>query len=117
MNNNIFNVPTFRCRMKSSAREAGTGRWRNILSGWLERDLPPACASGWSWSNTSSQMRGQYPLTGLRAGGRDAAAHPDFSPDDLHQLLVTGWLDTRMVDGQRHHHEDSVARCSRPTRT
>ena len=112
MNNNIFqraNIPLPDEIL--SAREAGD--WalaQDILSGWLERDLPACLRERLELEQYYlSQMRGQYPLTGPALVAEMQQRIPDFSPDDLHQLLVTGWLDTRMVDGQRHYHEDSVA--------
>ena len=119
MNNNIFqraNIPLPDEIL--SAREAGD--WalaQDILSGWLERDLPTCLRERLELEQYYlSQMRGQYPQTGPALVAEKQQRIPDLTPDDLQQLLVTGWLDTRMVDGQAYHEERGLAAQGQPGR-
>lgn len=94
-----------------SAREAGD--WalaERIIEGWLARDLPGSLKQRLQLEQYYlSQMRREYPLNtdALLAALREKV--PDLRAEELDQLLTDGWLDTRMADGERRYHEDSVA--------
>ncbi len=55
------------------------------------------------------RLPGEYPLTQGQLLAAMQKEIPGFSQADLDQLADQGWLDTRMVDGQRMYFEDTVA--------
>lgn len=94
-----------------SAREAGD--WalaERIILGWLSRDLPVCLRERLLLEQYYlGRMRGEYPLDEAALIAALGKRIPGFEKDELDGLLAGGWLDTRMVDGGRRYHQDSVA--------
>lgn len=94
-----------------SAREAGDWALAEaIIAGWLSRDLPDCLRERLELERYYlAHMRGEYPLNTAALAAALKARIPDFDEADVRDLLASGWLDTRMVDGERRFHEDSAS--------
>lgn len=93
-----------------SAREQGdwalAGR---IIEGWLRRSLPECLRARLELEREYlQQMGGEYRLDAAALTAALRARIPDFTDEDLDSLLRAGWLDTRMADGARRFHQDTV---------